>query len=264
LKYAKNREIYQTIVDCPILYRMNISRPAPIANQLNDILRERFFTGVYPPGVRLPSESVLASEFGVSRATIRTVMASLASEGLILRKQGDGTYLNPLIQQVNTHLGGVWEFRRLIESSGYKATIQSLSIETRAATDKEIAALGLQPGSQVLALRRLFFADLKPVILATNTIPRAMIDESAGPMDGTLDIREILRRFCGKKIAFAISDLRASLANGEITDILQCEPGRPLLQILIVFYDQDNHPLVYGQSYYDDTTLRLRLVQTWG
>jgi len=212
----------------------------------------------------LPSESELASEFDVSRATIRTVLASLASEGLILRKQGDGTYLNPLIREVNTHLGGVWEFRRLIESSGYKATIKALTTETRVAQASELSALGLPPGSQALVLRRLFFADLKPVILATNIIPYAMIIQPAGPIDGTLDIREILRRYCNKKIAFAISDVQARLANGEATEILQCEPGLPLLQISITFYDQDNHPLACGQSYYDDTTLRLRLVQSWG
>jgi len=212
----------------------------------------------------LPSESELASEFDVSRATIRTVFASLASEGLILRKQGDGTYLNPLIREVNTHLGGVWEFRRLIESSGYQATIKALTTETRVAQASELSALGLPPGSQALVLRRLFFADLKPVILATNIIPYAMIIQPAGPIDGTLDIREILRRYCNKKIAFAISDVQARLANGEATEILQCQPGLPLLQISITFYDQDNRPLACGQSYYDDTTLRLRLVQSWG
>jgi GntR family transcriptional regulator len=243
---------------------MNISRPAPIATQLNDILRERFISGAYPPGGRLPSESELASEFDVSRATIRTVLASLASEGLILRKQGDGTYLNPLIREVNTHLGGSWEFRRLIESSGYQATIQALATQTRVAQEKELSALALPPGSQVLVLKRLFFADLKPVILATNIIPYATIIRPAGQIDGSLDIREILQRYYNKKIAFAVSDVQARLANAEVTEILQCEPDTPLLQISITFYDQDNRPLACGQSYYDDTTLRLRLVQSWG
>jgi DNA-binding GntR family transcriptional regulator len=113
-------------------------------------------------------------------------------------------------------------------------------------------------------LTRLFLADSKPVILATNVIPTAMIENSSGPIDGNLDIREILQRYCQKKIAFAISDVRASLANGEVSDFLKREPGSPLLQILITFYDRDNHPLVCGKSYYDDAALRLRLVQTWG
>jgi DNA-binding GntR family transcriptional regulator len=243
---------------------MSIIRSTPVATQVNEVLRERIRTAVYIPGARLPSESDLADEFDVSRATIRTVLASMAAEGLILRKQGDGTYVNQHIQDVNTHLGGLWEFGRLIESSGYRSAIKALSVETRPATETELEQLVLQPGAEVLVLKRLFFADNNPVIFATNAIPAALIAKASDPIDGNLDIREILGRYCQKKIAFAISDVRSSLANGEVSEILMCEPGAPLLRILITFYDRDSQPLVCGESYYDDATLRLRLVQTWG
>ena len=242
---------------------MSITRPAPVAVQVNQILRERIRLGTYPPGAKLPSESELSHEFEVSRATIRTVLARLAAEGLILRKQGDGTYVNERIGDVNTHLGGLWEFRRLIESSGYQPTIESLSVTQRLVSEREAHLLAIQSGDEVWILKRLFYADNKPVILASNTIPNARIDPSTGQIDGRLPIHEILQRYCHRKIAFAISDVRSSLANGEVMDILGMEMNSPLLKIEIVFYDRDNNPLVCGHSYYNDAVLRLRLVQAW-
>ena len=243
---------------------MDIIRSTPIADQVNEVLRGRMRDGVYKPGERLPSESEFSKQFGVSRATVRTVLARMEAEGLILRKQGDGTYINERIQDVNTHLGGLWEFSRLIESSGYQPSIKSLSVESRPASEREANELALQPGDPVLALRRLFYADRQPVILASNAIPYRFIDEAQGPFDGQVRIREFLVRYCDLKIAYAILDVSSALIDGEDARLLERAPGAMMLKIHIIFYDRDNQPLVCGDSYYDDSVLRLRLVQTWG
>lgn len=242
---------------------MLITRPVPITAQVNEILRQRIREGTYVPGARLPSESELARELDVSRATIRTVLTRLAAEGLILRKQGDGTYINQHIQDINTHLGGLWEFGRLIESSGYQPSIEALSVTTRNAETSEAGELVIQYGEELLELKRLFFADSQPVILATNLMPFKFIDQSTGQLDGGLPIREFLQRYCHKRIAYAISDVQSTLTQGEAANILRLEPGSPILKIAIVLYDRDNRPLVSGQSFYNDAALRLRLVQVW-
>jgi DNA-binding FadR family transcriptional regulator len=53
-------------------------------------LRERIFEGVLEEGARLPKETVLAEEFGVSRATIREALRLLAAHGLIRTAKGAG------------------------------------------------------------------------------------------------------------------------------------------------------------------------------
>ncbi len=243
---------------------MSITRPTPIAEQVNQILRTRIRDGSYAPGKRLPSESELSRQLDVSRATVRTVLAGLEAEGLILRKQGDGTYVNLRIQDVNTHLGGLWEFSRLIESSGRQPAIKELTIQPRPADDNEAECLALPLGSLVLGMERLFFADDQPVILVANAIPLHFLDQSAAPFDGRLHIREFLRRYSNRKIAYAITDLRAALATERIAQFLERASGSPLLKIAITFYDRDNRPIICGQSYYDDAALHLRLVQAWG
>lgn len=244
---------------------MPITRSKSIAEQIDGILRHRIYDEEYPPGSRLPSESELLEEFDVSRATIRTALTKLAAEGLILRKQGDGTYVNERMGDVNTQLGGSWDYWRLIERSGFLPSIQQLSKRTRAATPMEAGALHMAAGDDVVSIKRLFKADGHPVILATNTIGCILLgDLDLADLDAELPIGQLMERFCQRPIAYAIMDIQSTAAGGDVAQLLGRKRGASLLQIRTTFYDRDNGPLVYGSSYIDDTRLSLRLMQTWG
>lgn len=68
-----------------------IIKAAPLPTQLADSLRERITRGDFPPGTTLPSENQLMDDYGVSRPTVRTALATLATERLIERHQGRGS-----------------------------------------------------------------------------------------------------------------------------------------------------------------------------
>jgi DNA-binding FadR family transcriptional regulator len=56
--------------------------------QVADQLRELIVSGTLSPGERLPVESALARDFGVSRATIREALRVLAAQGLVRTAKG--------------------------------------------------------------------------------------------------------------------------------------------------------------------------------
>lgn len=58
-------------------------------------LAEEIREGRYPEGRPMPSESQLATRFGVSRTTVRVILSRLEREGLIYRQQGRGTFARP-------------------------------------------------------------------------------------------------------------------------------------------------------------------------
>lgn len=89
--------------------------------QLLDAIRKGEFT----LGQRLPSENVLAGDYGVSRPVIRTALARLREDGLIVSRQGAGSFVNsgpPLEGTGYEPLASVddiaayFRFRRFIES----------------------------------------------------------------------------------------------------------------------------------------------------
>ena len=242
---------------------MRIIQPKSVADQVEELLRERIRDATYSPGSRIPSETELSDEFGVSRATIRTVLAKLAVNGLILRKQGDGTYVNARVGELNAHLGNLWDFLYLIESNGFTPTIKVLSIGRRAATEKEAVSLAIEPGEELLEMVRLFCADGKPVILANNVVPASFVREPVDLVDGQLSIREILQKYCREEIAFAITDIRSKIVGEEIRAILGDELDQAILELQLSFYSKDNLPLALGVNYFNDAILRLCLVQAW-
>lgn len=56
--------------------------------QVEEQLKRAILSGVFQHHDRLPSESKLADQFGVSRATVREALRSLASSGLITKSPG--------------------------------------------------------------------------------------------------------------------------------------------------------------------------------
>ena len=56
-------------------------------------VRRRIQAGDFQPGDRIPSDSELVREFGVSRPTVAKALQELARRGLVKRKTGSGTYV---------------------------------------------------------------------------------------------------------------------------------------------------------------------------
>jgi GntR family transcriptional regulator len=67
-----------------------VSRQPRYVDVTNE-LRRRIASGAYPVGARLPTETRLTEEFGVSRSTVRQALSAIEDAGLIDRRQGSGT-----------------------------------------------------------------------------------------------------------------------------------------------------------------------------
>lgn len=68
-------------------------KAAPMHVQVRETLAQRIATGVYQVGQMIPSEHELCESFKVSRITIRQALGALATEGLLERHPGRGTFV---------------------------------------------------------------------------------------------------------------------------------------------------------------------------
>lgn len=74
---------------------LRVERTRPIAPQIYAALRQRIVDNRLPPGAVL-SETVLATQFDVSRTPLRAAMQQLAAEGLIETRPQVGSVVAPL------------------------------------------------------------------------------------------------------------------------------------------------------------------------
>jgi GntR family transcriptional regulator len=73
--------------------RIETSSGMPIARQIADQIRTHCAGGTLRPGDRLPSVRQLAKQLAVNQNTVLRVYERLTTEGLLDRKQGDGTFV---------------------------------------------------------------------------------------------------------------------------------------------------------------------------
>lgn len=98
-----------------------------LSDQVADQLRAMITAKQYRPGEKLPVESELAAEFGVSRITVREAMHKLDVMGIVEVRQGAGTFVReitpaayiktllPMLSMDNNSLKDIFEIRQIIE-----------------------------------------------------------------------------------------------------------------------------------------------------
>ena len=81
------------------------SSPIPAYHQIVNDIMDRITALEWEMHSKLPSESMLASEYGVSRVTVRQAMAELEKLRIIARQQGKGAFLigqpQPFVENLN-------------------------------------------------------------------------------------------------------------------------------------------------------------------
>jgi GntR family transcriptional repressor for pyruvate dehydrogenase complex len=68
-------------------------KPAPLADRVYEQLAARIASGEFRPNTRLPPEHDLAAMFGVSRPILRSALERLRGEGIIISRQGAGSFV---------------------------------------------------------------------------------------------------------------------------------------------------------------------------
>lgn len=224
-------------------------------------LREALLRGHYPEGVRLPTEAELASEYAVSRQTVRRAFHDLVSEGMVHRVPGRGTFATPRDGQYLRQFGSIDDLMGL-------ALDTRLEIVTplRRKVDIEAASRLRQDGDVVhtVVFRRLHndtpfcvtTVHLPPAVgTAVATEPTLM---SAGTVAATTVIAMVDTRF---PIAEAEQSITAVLATNPTAELLGCDIGAPLLRVDRIYHSTRNTPVELATSYFlpEHYSYRVRL-----
>jgi len=182
------------------------STPVPLHHQLTEALREQIASGQYRSGDLLPPETVLASEFGLSRATVRQGIATLVAEGLLSRRRGIGTTIaRPDLEQP---LHGLYTFADLAARSGLVLSTALLASREGRASPEAADRLHLRPDAATVELERLRLLDGVPLVLEEIVLPAGRCSVLLRDADLTEPLYELLERHCGILITSAQEGIR--------------------------------------------------------
>jgi GntR family transcriptional regulator len=151
---------------------------------------------VFGPGERLPSEPDLIEEYQASRNTVRLAIALLTNQGLVVARQGLGTFVQQptrpftaLLSRVNVPPDGHHADVGLPvvgAAASEPETARSMVVETAEASRTVAASLDIKPGDPVVIRRSQRFLGEVPWLLVASFFPMDMASgtalEQAGPI----------------------------------------------------------------------------------
>lgn len=216
---------------------------------------------------KLPSEENMAQLIGVSRITIRSALNELASEGIIFRRQGKGTFVNSEALQMKAQLNPVRQFTNIIEGSGYKSSIKTLGYEIINADFNLSKLLKIKENEPLVVARKIFYADENPCTYCVDYFPLSLLEhkDECNDLDKYDDsIFNFLRDKANVRISWDKVEIGTitNLENDELNNQFECKDNvKPFLLLEGINFDENDRPVMYIQEYIDTTFIRFNIIR---
>jgi GntR family transcriptional regulator len=214
----------------------------PAYFQLANILRQQIATGLIRPGDRVPSETKLCEQYGVSPMTARRALSVLLDEGLATAARGRGTFVKPLT--LTTASFGLDALEDLFD--GERTSVRFLSVKTIPATARISRRLGVQVSDKVISIRRLLSRDGQPVAYHREYL---ILDPERPVVEAEMGITNLQGLFDGKgETVLRSGDLgiQATVLTDEETRLLNADAGSAAFRIEHLFFDFDDTVVSWG------------------
>ena len=223
--------------------KLDESSPLPLYQQLQRTLRQAIETRVLGPDDALPPERDLANEFRVSRITVRKAIDGLVSEGMLVRRQGSGTFVSA---RVVKNFSKLTSFSEDMRARGRTPHSVWLKKSAGSVTPEEALTLRSSPGTPVYRFHRIRFADDAPMAVEYATVLASCLP-SIDTVESSL--YEALEHN-GNRPVRALQRLRAVLLATEQAELLKAKERDAGLLVERVGFLKDGRAMEFTQTYY--------------
>jgi GntR family transcriptional regulator len=229
---------------------------SPLYQQIKSLLLRSLQAGEWKPGDTIPSEFDLAARFRVSQGTVRKAIDELATDNLLVRRQGKGTFVATHSEQ---HIR--YRFLRLLPDAG--------SLETQGSAERRIIEcrrqrapaelarqLDLRAGDSLLQVKRVLAFAGTPAILEDIWLPGTTfkglnldtLSRDTGPMYALFETR------FGVRMVRAVEKIKAVAADADAAALLGVGVGHPLLSVERLAYTYNDVPMELRRGLYRTET----------
>ncbi len=152
---------------------VNKNLPIPLYFQVAENIRDKIIQNIYQIGRHIPTETQLQNEYSVSRETIRKAISNLVAEGLIEKVRGKGTFV--VEPKIVHRVGSIYGCTEEILVRGMVPATKLLEITKLSPPESMRVEMRLSESEKIIKLKRLKYADNKPVALLTSYIPSEFV-----------------------------------------------------------------------------------------
>lgn len=207
---------------------MQQDRAPKLYEQIKAYLRDGIEAGLWQPGEKIPSEFEIMERMGASRMTVHRALRELSAEGMLLRVQGAGSFVQPPAPR--SPLLEIHDIAEDITRRGHQHRAEVLALDARPARADIAAEFQLRTGQKLFYSETLHFENDAPVQLEERYISPTFAPDYL-KQDFTL---QTTNRYL-QNIAPAVEVehiIHAVMAMPRTQDLLRLEPHEPCLCLL--------------------------------
>lgn len=196
------------------------------------------------PNKRLPDERTLSETYHVSRSSVKRALKVLADDGIIFKKRGSGTFINPLFMKNKTifhYEGSNLGITDSMKSQGEVPKIKLLSFKVVPASKEIQQDLFLAEGDFVYEIQRLRLFDDKPFMIETGYIPIKIAPELTKEIVEK-SIFNYVEDTINKSVTRSFLSILASPSNEQDQELLNLKPTEPVGVMEGIFFLDDGTP----------------------
>lgn len=208
----------------PILEaNLQVESNVPLYFQLVSIIKRLVSTGMMSPGDLLPSEAELCKNLGISRSTVRQAIGALEDEGLVVRKQGRGTFVaEPKMRRRNEN---VYSFTSEITAMGLKPSSTIIEFDIITPPQDIMKMFSINTNDKLFyRFTRIRRVDGEPLMLETSFYPQYIYPTLTRELAETHSIYSLLYEI-GIVPASAVDSYEAVRFTHDEAELLDCKSG---------------------------------------
>ncbi len=148
---------------------------APLYARVKNRISDAIGSGEWSPGDRVPSESELVRETGVSRMTVNRALRELSADGLLVRVQGVGTFVAE--RKPHAALFDTSSIADDIAARGHRHSARVVRLAAEPAPANTAQAFGRASGDELFHSLVVHSDDHVPVLLEDRWVDPALVPD---------------------------------------------------------------------------------------
>jgi DNA-binding GntR family transcriptional regulator len=211
-------------------------------------------------GAPLPGELELTARLECSRQQLRNAMAQLEAQGIVRRRQGTVTTVDPIALRLSVRLEEQFEHTELLDRLGYRAEVEVL--------DTRILPLGSEIGAVMeraadtarMAVRKRWRADGAVAMIADDTVP--IPGEVPDGVDPDESVFTVAARVWGEPVVWEVTTPGVTTLAGELADLFEKPEGTPIMTLEVIGIGASGRRILHSLEYHDPGIVSYSLVRT--
>ena len=227
----------------------------PLYFQLEHIIRSKILIGEFMPGDQIPTEKDFCMTYKISSVTVRQAILNLVKEGLLVRKQGKGTFVREGIQNIDKirdiktfKISG--DIQNLVPEGIMTQKVNVIDIIKMKAPTRVAVVLNLEVGAEVVQVTRLRSEHNINISYIINYLPLEIGERLNREDLSQYSMLHILKDKLGILLHSGVQYIDALSADHTVASALSIGVFSPILYLETMIFAEQRKPVDFVQTFY--------------